>query len=136
MDAEVQDRRSSGKTWGLIERSPSASLQQHSFHLNHYQNIGNSVKMSDTTKEANQKLLDIQKAQQNLDTTTAAQQSDNVAHALSGAGGGLLAMALTYVMENNNNAHLTNKTQLSAHHAFHTCAGRVQALLAIRLGCG
>ncbi|KAH7089456.1 mitochondrial carrier domain-containing protein [Paraphoma chrysanthemicola] len=28
--------------------------------------------------------------------TTGAQQSDNVAHALSGAGGGLLAMALTY----------------------------------------
>jgi len=51
--------------------------------------------MSDTTKEANQRLLDIQKAQQNLDTSTATQQSDNVAHALSGAGGGLLAMALT-----------------------------------------
>ncbi|KFZ19849.1 hypothetical protein V501_00466 [Pseudogymnoascus sp. VKM F-4519 (FW-2642)] len=29
-------------------------------------------------------------------TTMAAQQSDNVAHALSGAGGGLLSMALTY----------------------------------------
>ncbi|KAG9237236.1 putative peroxisomal membrane protein PMP47A [Amylocarpus encephaloides] len=29
-------------------------------------------------------------------TTTAAQQSDNVAHALSGAGGGILSMALTY----------------------------------------
>jgi len=27
---------------------------------------------------------------------TAAQQSDNVAHALSGAGGGILSMALTY----------------------------------------
>jgi adenine nucleotide transporter 17 len=31
-----------------------------------------------------------------LPTTTAAQQSDNVAHALAGAGGGLLSMALTY----------------------------------------
>jgi adenine nucleotide transporter 17 len=30
-------------------------------------------------------------------TSTAAQQSDNVAHALAGAGGGLLSMALTYV---------------------------------------
>jgi adenine nucleotide transporter 17 len=30
-------------------------------------------------------------------TTAAAQQSDNVAHALSGAGGGILSMALTYV---------------------------------------
>ncbi|KAL2350461.1 peroxisomal membrane protein PMP47B [Cryomyces antarcticus] len=29
-------------------------------------------------------------------TSTAAQQSDNVAHALAGAGGGLLSMALTY----------------------------------------
>ena len=29
-------------------------------------------------------------------TTSAAQQSDNVAHALAGAGGGLLSMALTY----------------------------------------
>jgi adenine nucleotide transporter 17 len=28
----------------------------------------------------------------------AAQQSDNVAHALAGAGGGLLSMALTYAM--------------------------------------
>ncbi|KAF2084717.1 mitochondrial carrier [Saccharata proteae CBS 121410] len=31
-----------------------------------------------------------------LQTSTAAQQSDNVAHALAGAGGGLLSMALTY----------------------------------------
>ncbi|KAI9836210.1 MAG: hypothetical protein M1819_001547 [Sarea resinae] len=29
-------------------------------------------------------------------TTTAAQQSDNIAHALAGAGGGILSMALTY----------------------------------------
>lgn len=28
--------------------------------------------------------------------TTAAQQSDNIAHAISGAGGGILSMALTY----------------------------------------
>jgi len=28
--------------------------------------------------------------------STTAQQSDNVAHALAGAGGGLLSMALTY----------------------------------------
>ncbi|KAI9048138.1 hypothetical protein LZ554_007933 [Drepanopeziza brunnea f. sp. 'monogermtubi'] len=31
-----------------------------------------------------------------MSSTTAAQQSDNVAHALSGAGGGILSMALTY----------------------------------------
>lgn len=30
--------------------------------------------------------------------STAEQQSDNVAHALAGAGGGLLSMALTYVL--------------------------------------
>ncbi len=29
--------------------------------------------------------------------SNAAQQSDNVAHALAGAGGGLLSMALTFV---------------------------------------
>jgi len=29
-------------------------------------------------------------------STTAAQQSDNIAHAISGAGGGILSMALTY----------------------------------------
>lgn len=29
--------------------------------------------------------------------TSVAQQSDNVSHALAGAGGGLLSMALTYV---------------------------------------
>lgn len=124
-DAEVQDRGSSAKTWGLIKRPPSASLQQPSFYLNHYRNISITVKMSDTTKEANQKLLDIQKAQQNLDTTTAAQQSDNVAHALSGAGGGLLAMALTCVTKYINGDPMTDRTQLSAHHTFHTCAGRV-----------
>lgn len=31
--------------------------------------------------------------------STAAQQSDNVAHALAGAGGGLLSMALTYALQ-------------------------------------
>ncbi|KAF2865603.1 mitochondrial carrier domain-containing protein [Massariosphaeria phaeospora] len=33
---------------------------------------------------------------QSVPTSSAAQQSDNVAHALAGAGGGLLSMALTY----------------------------------------
>jgi adenine nucleotide transporter 17 len=33
---------------------------------------------------------------QPLPATAAAQQSDNVAHALAGAGGGLLSMAVTY----------------------------------------
>jgi adenine nucleotide transporter 17 len=34
----------------------------------------------------------------NIAPTPAAQQSDNVAHALAGAGGGILSTALTYVM--------------------------------------
>jgi len=54
--------------------------------------------MSDALKEANQKLLDIQLGKARADPSTVAQQSDNVAHALSGAGGGLLAMALTFVV--------------------------------------
>lgn len=53
--------------------------------------------MSDALKEANQKLEGIQKANQTQDATAAAQQSDNVAHALAGAGGGLVSMALTWV---------------------------------------
>ena len=53
--------------------------------------------MSDALKAANQKLLDIQLGKARVEPSTVAQQSDNVAHALSGAGGGLLAMALTYV---------------------------------------
>ena len=52
--------------------------------------------MSDSSKEANQKLEDIQKANRAVETNATLQQSDNVAHALSGAGGGLLSMALTY----------------------------------------
>jgi adenine nucleotide transporter 17 len=35
---------------------------------------------------------------QPLPATAAAQQSDNVAHALAGAGGGLLSMAVTYAV--------------------------------------
>ncbi len=35
------------------------------------------------------------KAQEPVPATSAAQQSDNIAHALAGAGGGLLAMTLT-----------------------------------------
>jgi len=58
--------------------------------------------MSDALKEANQKLLDIQLSKGRVETTTGAQQSDNVAHALSGAGGGLLAMALTYALSSRS----------------------------------
>lgn len=54
--------------------------------------------MSDQLKEANQKLLDIQQGTRHVDLAHASQQGDNVAHALAGAGGGLLAMTLTYVL--------------------------------------
>ena len=37
-------------------------------------------------------------AQGSVAATSAAQQSDNIAHALAGAGGGLLAMTLTYAL--------------------------------------
>lgn len=52
--------------------------------------------MSDALKEANQKLADIQIGQQQSPTQGVSQQSDNINHALAGAGGGLLSMALTY----------------------------------------
>ncbi len=49
--------------------------------------------MSEVKHEAQQKLAESIAA---VPQSTAAQQSDNVAHALAGAGGGLLSMALTY----------------------------------------
>lgn len=39
---------------------------------------------------------DLSSSSSAMQTTTAEQQSDNIAHALAGAGGGLLAMTLTY----------------------------------------
>jgi adenine nucleotide transporter 17 len=49
--------------------------------------------MSQAQEKAQQKLAESTAA---VPQSTAAQQSDNVAHALAGAGGGLLSMALTY----------------------------------------
>ncbi|OCL07838.1 mitochondrial carrier [Glonium stellatum] len=49
--------------------------------------------MSNTSKTAAGKL---EESTHSTPNSTAAQQSDNVAHALAGAGGGLLSMALTY----------------------------------------
>ncbi|KAF1970185.1 mitochondrial carrier [Bimuria novae-zelandiae CBS 107.79] len=49
--------------------------------------------MADTRRTAQEKLAE---STQTVPTSSAAQQSDNVAHALAGAGGGLLSMALTY----------------------------------------
>ncbi|KAF2128992.1 mitochondrial carrier [Dothidotthia symphoricarpi CBS 119687] len=49
--------------------------------------------MTDMQDKAQDKLAESTQA---LPQSTAAQQSDNVAHALAGAGGGLLSMAVTY----------------------------------------
>ncbi|PSN68132.1 mitochondrial carrier [Corynespora cassiicola Philippines] len=49
--------------------------------------------MSETAEKSQVKLAE---STQSVPSSTAAQQSDNVAHALAGAGGGLLSMALTY----------------------------------------
>jgi adenine nucleotide transporter 17 len=49
--------------------------------------------MSEVKQEAQDRLAE---STQTIPQSTAAQQSDNVAHALAGAGGGLLSMALTY----------------------------------------
>ena len=49
--------------------------------------------MSQTQEKAQEKLIE---STSSVPQSTAAQQSDNVAHALAGAGGGLLSMALTY----------------------------------------
>lgn len=59
-------------------------------------------------------------------TSTAAQQSDNVAHALAGAGGGLLSMALTYALRDTWPASMLTHTQLSTHYAVHTRPGRIE----------
>ncbi|KAK3044195.1 hypothetical protein LTS18_001919, partial [Coniosporium uncinatum] len=57
------------------------------------------MSQKDATVESAAKLGEIvqesQKAASSTQTSTAEQQSDNVAHALAGAGGGLLSMALT-----------------------------------------
>jgi adenine nucleotide transporter 17 len=49
--------------------------------------------MSQVQEKAQQKLAE---SVSSVPQSTAAQQSDNVAHALAGAGGGLFSMALTY----------------------------------------
>lgn len=49
--------------------------------------------MAQAQEKAQEKLAESTTA---VPQSTAAQQSDNVAHALAGAGGGLLSMALTY----------------------------------------
>lgn len=53
--------------------------------------------MAQSKEAATQKLATIGEETKKVgSTSTAVQQSDNMAHALAGAGGGLLSMALTY----------------------------------------
>lgn len=55
-----------------------------------------------------------QREQQKPAASTAVQQSDNIAHALAGAGGGILSMVLTYASPrsspwaNNAKIHFTD----------------------------
>lgn len=94
--------------------------------------------MSDSLKAANQQLGNIQEKQQVAETSTAAQQSDNVTHALAGAGGGLLSMALTYVQQLATPLFPIGSTdnclQISPHHSVNKSPSRVQALLDHRHG--
>ena len=53
-------------------------------------------------------------AQTTPSPSAAAQQSDNVAHALAGAGGGLLSMALTSVAFNHAVLRPSNQRQANA----------------------
>lgn len=55
--------------------------------------LNSALDMSQTQEKAQEKLIE---STSSVPQSTAAQQSDNVAHALAGAGGGLLSMALTY----------------------------------------
>lgn len=56
----------------------------------------------------------------------AAQQSDNVAHALSGAGGGILSMALTYQTPILLRISKVNNLKLSSYYAFYARTSRIK----------
>ncbi|KAB8342810.1 hypothetical protein FH972_022408 [Carpinus fangiana] len=80
--------------------------------------------MSDSLKEANQRLATVQESQKVAETNAAAQQSDNVTHALAGAGGGLLSMALTYPL-----ITLSTRAQVESKRASTTVMGAVKQIL-------
>ena len=59
-------------------------------------------------------------------TTSAAQQGDNIAHALAGAGGGLLSMTLTLAHTPSNTLTVAlTPIQLPIDHTLYSCSGRV-----------
>lgn len=63
---------------------------------------------------------------QDMPTTAAAQQSDNVAHALAGAGGGILSTALTYGTSDSPRLLETDDNKIPLDHIVHSRTGRVQ----------
>ena len=69
--------------------------------------------MASAQKTTQEKLAE---STQSVPSSSAAQQSDNVAHALAGAGGGLLSMALTYAPTCPSHAH-PFRTVLHTKHA-------------------
>ena len=77
--------------------------------------------MSEVKHEAQQKLAESTAA---VPTSTAAQQSDNVAHALAGAGGGLLSMALTYPL-----ITLSTRAQVESKRAQSTTLGAARRII-------
>jgi hypothetical protein len=87
--------------------------------------------MSPTEEKAQETLSESASA---VPTSTVAQQSDNVAHALAGAGGGLLSMALTYAPQSIA-MMTTNNKQLPAHNALHTRPSRIEARPVVYTRC-
>lgn len=80
-------------------------------------------------------------AQSNIPASSiAAAQGDNIAHALAGAGGGLLSTTLTYVLPHEVSIRrvtqlLNISHQLSSHHFIHSRAGRVEKGTNLDLRC-
>ncbi len=76
-------------------------------------------------------------ASETAPASAVAQQGDNIAHALAGAGGGLLSMTLTSVLPLHfpPAAVLTSSGQLSIDHPLHPCSSRVEARSFLDLRC-
>ena len=97
-----------GSSQPRLERIPAISPDLHIVHAtalcqlitcNHLEHnclVQSVLVVSDTITGL--RMSKIQSTTAPTPATSAAQQGDNVAHALSGAGGGLLSMALTFVV--------------------------------------
>ena len=61
-----------------------------------------------------------------LPASSTAQQGDNIAHALAGAGGGLLSMTLTLVLDNILAQNVSDsKLQIPSHYTIYSSTSRV-----------